>query len=107
MSAYHRSVMAAEVAGMLTREGTRGGLFVDATLGGGGHAETLLRRRPDVRVTGFDQDPEAVAEASRRLAEFGGRFQAARLNFRRMGGALAPGGAAGTDVTAGEAASRS
>ncbi len=88
MSGYHQSVMTREVVAFLTREGTRGGLVVDATLGGGGHAEAILRSREDTRVVGLDQDEDAIREASERLKEFGDRFRGAKLNFRRMDEAL-------------------
>jgi 16S rRNA (cytosine1402-N4)-methyltransferase len=59
----------------------RGGRFLDGTLGGGGHAEALLERGPEARLTGVDRDPEALAEATARLARFGERFRAVRANF--------------------------
>ena len=88
MSDYHESVMATEVVDCLTRGGLRGGLFVDATLGGGGHSEALLRCRPDARVIGVDQDPEAIEAASQRLKVFGDRFRAIHGNFRGIDQAL-------------------
>jgi 16S rRNA (cytosine1402-N4)-methyltransferase len=51
----------------------RGGLFVDATLGAGGHAEALLDAGPDARLLGIDRDPQALDLAGRRLARFGDR----------------------------------
>jgi 16S rRNA (cytosine1402-N4)-methyltransferase len=60
----------------------RGGLFVDATLGLGGHSEALLEASPAARVLGIDRDPEALRLASKRLARFGERFRAARANHR-------------------------
>jgi 16S rRNA (cytosine1402-N4)-methyltransferase len=60
----------------------RGGLFVDATLGLGGHSEALLEASPDTRVLGIDRDREALRLASDRLARFGTRFHAAHANFR-------------------------
>ena len=48
-----------------------GRVFVDATLGGGGHAAALAARlRPDGRLIGLDQDTDALAEAARTLAPF-------------------------------------
>jgi 16S rRNA (cytosine1402-N4)-methyltransferase len=82
MSGVHRPVMVAEVVAALTRDGTRGGRFLDATLGLGGHSEALLSARPDARVVGIDRDGEALALAAERLAPFGDRFRAARGNFR-------------------------
>jgi 16S rRNA (cytosine1402-N4)-methyltransferase len=62
----------------------RGGLFVDATLGLGGHSEAILTASPDTRVLGIDRDREAIRLASDRLARFGTRFRAAHANFREI-----------------------
>ncbi len=59
----------------------RGGFYVDATLGGGGHAESLLERAPDIRLVGLDRDPDALALARRRLARFGDRLDLVQANF--------------------------
>ncbi len=81
---YHQPVMVLEVVNILTKEGTRGGLFVDATVGGGGHAEALLQSRSDIRLICLDQDLEAVQTVSRRLETFGDRFKVIHANFRRL-----------------------
>ncbi len=60
-SAYHAPVMVEEVMGFLRPE--RGGVYLDGTLGGGGHAEALLERGPEARLIGVDRDPDALAEA--------------------------------------------
>jgi 16S rRNA (cytosine1402-N4)-methyltransferase len=62
----------------------RGGLFVDATLGLGGHSEAILEASPDTRVLGIDRDREAIRLAGERLARFGTRFRAVHSNFREM-----------------------
>jgi 16S rRNA (cytosine1402-N4)-methyltransferase len=62
----------------------RGGLFVDATLGLGGHSEAILEASPDTRVLGIDRDREAIRLASERLARFGTRFRAVHANFREI-----------------------
>ena len=63
---------------------------VDATLGGGGHAEAMLRAMPATgRLLGLDADPEAVTRARERLAGFGDRFLARRSRFSRLAEALA------------------
>ena len=59
----------------------RGGLFLDGTLGGGGHAEALLERGPEARLIGVDRDPDALAEAGARLERFGERARRVRANF--------------------------
>ena len=70
----------------------RGGLFVDATLGLGGHSEAILTASPDTRVLGLDRDREAIRLASERLARFGTRFRAAHANFRDIERVLAEAG---------------
>lgn len=45
-----------------------GEIFLDGTLGSGGHAGEALRRFPNVRVIGLDQDPEAVERVKARLS---------------------------------------
>ncbi|HEX8456933.1 MAG TPA: 16S rRNA (cytosine(1402)-N(4))-methyltransferase RsmH [Pyrinomonadaceae bacterium] len=80
--APHRPVLLAESVGYLAPE--RGGLFVDATLGLGGHSEALLLASPGVRVLGIDRDREALTLASARLAAFGERFRAVHANFKEI-----------------------
>ncbi|HYP00366.1 MAG TPA: 16S rRNA (cytosine(1402)-N(4))-methyltransferase RsmH [Pyrinomonadaceae bacterium] len=88
--APHRPVLLAESVGYLAPE--RGGLFVDATLGLGGHSEALLESSPQVRVVGIDRDPEALQFAKARLAGFGERFRAVHANFKEIERVLADAG---------------
>jgi 16S rRNA (cytosine1402-N4)-methyltransferase len=76
----HQSVLLDEVVFWLRPED--GGLFIDCTLGAGGHSEAMLAAGPETRVIGIDRDPEAIAIARSRLAKFGDRFQAVQSNFR-------------------------
>ena len=62
----------------------RGGLFVDCTLGLGGHAHALLSRFPQARLLGMDRDPRALELARHRLAEFGVRARCVEGNFRDL-----------------------
>jgi 16S rRNA (cytosine1402-N4)-methyltransferase len=62
----------------------RGGLFVDCTLGLGGHSEAILEASPATRVIGIDRDPEALAAANQRLAHFGERFRSAHRDYREL-----------------------
>ena len=68
-----------EVVHLLAPE--RGGFFVDATVGAGGHARALVEAGPGIRLLGLDRDPEALALARERLAEFGDRVQLVEANF--------------------------
>ncbi|MCI0338051.1 MAG: 16S rRNA (cytosine(1402)-N(4))-methyltransferase RsmH [Acidobacteria bacterium] len=78
----HRPVMPAEVITQL--DAARGGLYIDATLGMGGHSELILNASPDNRVIGFDRDAEANEIATGQLAGFGGRFTAVHTDFRQV-----------------------
>ena len=80
-SPYHDSVMLAETIGFLAPEPGR--IYVDGTLGGGGHAAALLAKGAE--VIGIDQDPAALEFAAERLAEWGSRFRAVRGNFAHAG----------------------
>lgn len=80
---YHVPIMASEVLSFLQPE--RGGIFVDGTLGGGGHAEAVLKALPEGgRLIGIDRDEEALASAGTRLACFGDKFTAIHGNFFGM-----------------------
>ena len=69
----HQSILLEEIVDLL--EPKPGGLYIDATLGGGGHAAGILARGgPDARLIGFDRDLDALAAAKGRLAEFGDRI---------------------------------
>jgi 16S rRNA (cytosine1402-N4)-methyltransferase len=52
-----------------------GGVYIDATLGEGGHSESLLEAYPEIRVIGVDADEAIIAVAAERLARFGSRFR--------------------------------
>jgi len=83
MTAYHAPIMVDEVLSLLGPR--RGGVYVDGTLGGGGHAEAVLKALPaGGRLYGIDRDAEAVAEASERLAAFQNSFTAVKGNFFDM-----------------------
>jgi 16S rRNA (cytosine1402-N4)-methyltransferase len=60
------------------------GLYVDATLGGGGHAAAVLEANPGLHLLGLDRDDVAIAAAGRRLAPFGDRVEIVRTGFDRL-----------------------
>jgi 16S rRNA (cytosine1402-N4)-methyltransferase len=65
-----------------------GGLYVDATLGAGGHAEALLEAAPECRLVGIDRDESALAIARARLARFGDRVTLVHAPFSDVAEAL-------------------
>jgi 16S rRNA (cytosine1402-N4)-methyltransferase len=83
----HRPVLLRETIELLAAE--RGGLFVDCTVGLGGHSEAILQASSDAQVLGLDRDEEALELARKRLAEFGGRFRAVHADFRELTRVLA------------------
>src|SRR5213594_2841288 len=86
-SAPHRPVLLRETIELLAAE--RGGLFVDCTVGLGGHSEAILQAAPDAQVLGIDRDDEALELARKRLAQFGSRFRAVHADFRDITRVLA------------------
>jgi len=85
--APHTPVLVREVVELLAPE--RGGFFVDATVGAGGHAEAILERGADARLLGLDRDAEALETARRRLARFGARAELLEANFTDLEEVLA------------------
>jgi 16S rRNA (cytosine1402-N4)-methyltransferase len=67
----------------------RGGLFVDCTVGLGGHSEAILQASRDATVLGIDRDDEALELARERLAQYGSRFRAVQADFRELTRVLA------------------
>lgn len=81
---YHRPVLAAEAVELLApRPGT---LVVDATCGGGGHTELILKAGADVLA--LDQDPDAIEFTREQVAHVGSRVTLRQANFREAGRVL-------------------
>jgi len=66
-----------------------GSVFVDGTLGMGGHAQAVLDRCPAARVVGIDRDTEALDLAGQRLASYGDRFTAVHAVYDELPQVLA------------------
>ncbi|MBM4169768.1 MAG: 16S rRNA (cytosine(1402)-N(4))-methyltransferase RsmH [Ignavibacteria bacterium] len=80
---YHTPVLLPEVLNFLLTN--LNGIYVDATLGGGGHAEAVLERlAPEGRLLGIDADPDALAAAAERLRRFKTQTTLVRGNFGRL-----------------------
>src|SRR6266550_2541878 len=80
--APHRPVLLRETMQFLAPE--RGGLFVDCTVGLGGHSEAILELSTATRVIGIDRDSAALSSAKQRLAHFGDRFRTVHADFREI-----------------------
>ena len=89
----HSPVLLDEVVRLL--EHVPGGIVIDGTLGGAGHARALLERRDDFFVLGLDRDLEACAAASSVLKPFGRRSVVRHARFALMAGRLAAAKASG------------
>jgi 16S rRNA (cytosine1402-N4)-methyltransferase len=83
-SGYHVPVMVPETLEFLITDPS--GVYVDATLGGGGHSEAILGRLSGAgRLVGLDRDAEALAHAGGRLERFGARAVLVRGDFASLG----------------------
>lgn len=83
MGSQHIPVLVEEVMNLLRCEPHQ--TYIDATLGGGGHALEILKRTgPDGIVIGIDWDEDAIGEAERALMPFGERVRIFRENFIRL-----------------------
>lgn len=78
-SAYHAPVLVEEA---MTHLVTGDGLYLDGTVGGGGHSEAILARCPGCRVLAVDRDREALEAARERLSFGAERVWLARMSFR-------------------------
>ena len=86
MEFKHYSVMLSETVDALVVKD--GGIYADGTLGGGGHSYEILSRKENIRLIGIDQDKDALAAASERLAEFGDRVTYVNSNFKNISSVL-------------------
>ncbi len=92
----HLSVLPDEVLALLAP--APGGIYLDGTLGGGGHARLILEASaPDGRLVGLDRDPSALRKAAEVLAPFGNRVVLRHRNFSDAAEVLAELGISGLD----------
>ncbi len=83
---HHLPVMVDEITKAF--EPVPPGVVLDATLGGGGHAERLLERYERLRILGLDRDELALVAARRRLSRFGDRLMVHHCRFDRLKDAM-------------------
>ena len=83
----HKSVLLYETVDSLNIKPD--GIYVDGTLGGGGHAyEVLKRLGPKGRLIGIDQDADAIAAATKRLEPFADKVTVVRSNYENIASVL-------------------
>lgn len=76
----HISIMEEEMAAVFRMVPIR--VFVDGTVGAGGHAKRILQEHPEIeRFFGFDQDPEALAIARQTLEPWQAKVELVPANF--------------------------
>ena len=90
----HVPVMTREVVALLRPE--RGGLYVDCTVGLGGHARALLEAGAE-RLIGLDRDPDALAVARETLAPWSDRIELEHADYRDLPSVLTARGITGCD----------
>ena len=60
------------------------GIYVDGTLGRGGHSEEILKRLTTGRLIGFDQDQDAINACTKRFEPYQGKVTLVKDNFRHL-----------------------
>jgi 16S rRNA (cytosine1402-N4)-methyltransferase len=90
----HIPVMVDAVIGLLRPE--QGGVFVDCTVGAGGHARALLEAGAE-RLIGLDRDPAAIALAREALSSWRDRVDLVHADYRDLASVLAARGVTGVD----------
>lgn len=95
MEFKHKSVLLDEtIEGLNIKEN---GIYVDGTLGGGGHSLEICKRLGSGRLIGIDQDAAAIEAAGERLSDYKDRITLVRSNYCNMGSVLSDLGISGVD----------
>lgn len=82
MRTYHLPVMLETCTELLNLQA--GKVYVDATLGGGGHSYAMLQRQPKIKLFAFDQDSDAINEAKSVLSKHLDNVTIIKSNFRNL-----------------------
>ncbi len=82
MKTYHTPVLIKESIEALSIKDN--GVYVDLTLGGGGHTEAILQANKSVKVYSFDQDQDAIDFSSKRLEKYSDRLTIIKDNFQNI-----------------------
>lgn len=83
-SGYHLAVLVQETLERMSPHD--GGIYLDVTVGEGGHALAILdRSAPGGRLIGIDRDPRSLVRAEQRLSQYGNRFIPVHGNYSQMG----------------------
>ncbi len=80
----HKPIMVDAVLTMLQVDQHRNAVYIDGTVGAGGHSAAILSTCPDCRVIGLDRDPQALTIAAERLATFEKRVQLLHHTYLEM-----------------------
>lgn len=87
MKEYHVPVLLTECLEALDLQD--GKIYVDATFGGGGHSRTILESRKDIRLFGFDQDPDSIEQSKILKDKYPEKFVMIKENFANIRTGLA------------------
>lgn len=82
MEFKHISVLLEESVAMLNVKSD--GIYVDGTLGGGGHSELIIKQLENGRLIGIDQDKDAITAATERLKPYSDRLTVVHRNFSEV-----------------------
>ncbi len=95
MNTYHTPIMKDDcIKGLAIKPQ---GIYIDGTLGGGGHSEAILESLDGGRLIGIDRDFDAIRAASQRLAHFSQSFVAYNKNYRDIPDVIAAENLVGVD----------